>query len=106
VVDFGVALGRVLVRTAEAGGTVDLTAQVEGFLKAAGLEAGWVNVHTRHATTGICIGEEEPLPRTAETLSVAGGHLLLGRQQRVLLVERDGPREREVSLLAMGERRG
>jgi secondary thiamine-phosphate synthase enzyme len=45
------------------------------------------------------------LLRTAETLNVADGGLQLGRWQRVLLVELDGPREREVSLLAMGERR-
>jgi secondary thiamine-phosphate synthase enzyme len=45
------------------------------------------------------------LLRTAETLNVASGRLQLGRWQHVLLVELDGPREREVSLLAMGERR-
>jgi secondary thiamine-phosphate synthase enzyme len=45
------------------------------------------------------------LLRTAETLNVAHGRLQLGRWQHVLLVELDGPREREVSLLAMGERR-
>jgi thiamine phosphate synthase YjbQ (UPF0047 family) len=45
------------------------------------------------------------LLRTAETLNVAHGRLQLGRWQRVLLIELDGPREREVSLLAMGERR-
>jgi thiamine phosphate synthase YjbQ (UPF0047 family) len=105
VIDFGVAVGRVRVRTAEEAGTVDLTAQVEGFLEAAGLEAGWVNVHARHAATGIRVERGESLPRTAETLNVAGGRLQLGRSQRVLLVEREGPCEREVSLLAMGERR-
>jgi secondary thiamine-phosphate synthase enzyme len=118
-------------------------------LRAAGLEAGWVNVQTRHTTTGICVNEHERLLvgdllallerlaprgtayahdsctsagvgpderpnghahakalllRTAETLNFAGGSLQLGRWQRVLLVELDGPREREVSLLAMGER--
>ena len=36
-------------------------------------------------------------------LNVAGGRLLLGRWQRVFLVELDGPRERELSLLALGE---
>jgi secondary thiamine-phosphate synthase enzyme len=45
------------------------------------------------------------LLRTAETVNVADGRLQLGRWQRVLLVELDGPREREVSLLAMGEKR-
>lgn len=150
-IDFGVAVGRIHVRTTAAVGVVDLTARVEGFLKAACLEAGWVNVQTRHTTTGICVNENEPLLladvlvllerlaprgagyahdelhlrpgvppderpnghahakalllRTAETVNVAAGRLQLGTWQRVLLVELDGPREREVSLLALGERR-
>ena len=150
-IDFAVAVGRARIRTTEPIGVVDLTARVEAFLEAAGLEAGWVNVQTRHTTTGICVNEDEPLLlsdllallerlsprgagyahdalhlrpgvppderpnghahakalllRTAETLNVADGRLQLGRWQRVLLVELDGPREREVSLLAMGERR-
>ena len=150
-IDMGVAVGRVHVHTAEPIGVVDLTARVESFLAAVRLEAGWVNVQTRHTTTGICVNENEPLLvsdllallerlaprgaayahdqlhlrpgvppdeprnghahaqalllRTAETLNVAHGRLQLGRWQRVLLVELDGPREREVSLLAMGERR-
>ena len=150
-VEFGVTVGRLAVRTREAVGIVDLTARVEGFLKAAGLEAGWVNVQTRHTTTGICVNENEPLLltdilallerlaprdagyahdelhlrpglppderpnghahakalllRTAETVNVAAGRLQLGTWQRVLLVELDGPREREVSLLALGEKR-
>jgi secondary thiamine-phosphate synthase enzyme len=150
-IELGVTVGRLRIRTDGAPGVVDLTARVESFLRAVRLEAGWVNVQTRHTTTGICVNENEPLLvsdlltllerlaprgpgyahdelhrrpgvppderpnghahakalllRTAETLNVAGGRLQLGRWQRVLLVELDGPREREVSLLAMGERR-
>jgi secondary thiamine-phosphate synthase enzyme len=151
-IDFGVAVGRVRVRSDAAVTVVDLTARVEHFVATAGLRAGWVNVQTRHTTTGVCVNENEPLLvsdllallerlapsggvgyahdelhlrpgvppderpnghahakalllRTAETLNVADGRLLLGRWQRVLLVELDGPREREVSLLGMGERR-
>ena len=36
------------------------------------------------------------------SLNVADGRLQLGRWQRVFLVELDGPRNREVSLLALG----
>ena len=113
-IDMGVAVGRVHVHTTEPVGVVDLTARVESFLAAVRLEAGWVNVQTRHTTTGICVNEKPSDGhahtkalhlRTAETLNVAQGRLQLGRWQRVLLVELDGPREREVSLLAMGERR-
>lgn len=35
-------------------------------------------------------------------LNLAGGRLQLGRWQRVFLVEMDGPRSREVSLLVLG----
>jgi secondary thiamine-phosphate synthase enzyme len=40
--------------------------------------------------------------RSSETLNVVAGSLQLGRWQRVLLVELDGPRAREVSLVALG----
>jgi len=36
-------------------------------------------------------------------LNVAGGRLVLGRWQRVFLVELDGPRDREISTLVVGE---
>jgi secondary thiamine-phosphate synthase enzyme len=36
-------------------------------------------------------------------LNVVNGRLLLGRWQRVFLVELDGPRSREISVLLMGE---
>ncbi len=150
-IEFGVAVGRLWVRTGEAAEVVDLTARIEAFVEAAALEAGWVNVQIRHTTAGIVVNENEPglvrdaqallerlaprdagydhddlhlrpgvppderpnghahakalLLRTAETVNVADGRLLLGTWQRVLLVELDGPREREVSVLALGEKR-
>ena len=45
------------------------------------------------------------LPSSA-TLNCVGGRLQLGRWQRVFLVELDGPRVREVSVLALGEAMG
>jgi thiamine phosphate synthase YjbQ (UPF0047 family) len=115
-IDFGVAVGQVAVRTRESIEVVDLTARVEAFLEAAALEAGWVNVHSRHAAAGIALKESGPeVPpdaragapplRSAQTVSVAAGRLQLSPRQRVLLVELDGPREREVSMFALGERR-
>ncbi|HEX6323794.1 MAG TPA: secondary thiamine-phosphate synthase enzyme YjbQ [Vicinamibacterales bacterium] len=38
------------------------------------------------------------------SLNVIDGRLQRGRWQRIFLVELDGPREREVSVLALGER--
>lgn len=43
--------------------------------------------------------------RASETLNVADGALVLGRWQRVLLVELDGPQARSVSLTLMGTAR-
>ena len=40
---------------------------------------------------------------TSACLNVVDGRLALGRWQRVFLVELDGPRHREVSLVAVGE---
>jgi len=150
-IEFGVAVGRLAVRTREAVEVVDLTARIEAFVEASAIEAGWVNVQGRHTTIGIAVNENEPgllqdalallerlaprgagyahdeihlrpgvpaderpnghahvkalLLRTSETVNVAAGRLQLGTWQRVLLVELDGPREREVSMLALGERR-
>jgi secondary thiamine-phosphate synthase enzyme len=42
------------------------------------------------------------LPSSA-CVNVVGGRLALGRWQRVFLVELDGPRTRDVSLVALGE---
>ena len=41
------------------------------------------------------------MPSSA-SLNVAGGRLQLGRWQRVFLVELDGPRSREISLIVLG----
>lgn len=42
------------------------------------------------------------LPSSA-VVNVAGGRLQLGRWQRIFLVELDGPRDREVSILIFGD---
>ncbi len=136
------------LKTAGPTSIVDLTSRVEAFVSASLLETGWVNVQSRHTTTGLLVNEYEPLllrdlarllerlaPRDAgyahdalhlrdnvppderpnghahakasllrssETINVAGRQLQLGRWQRVLFVELDGPREREISLVALG----
>jgi secondary thiamine-phosphate synthase enzyme len=46
------------------------------------------------------------LLRAAECLNVAGGRLRLGQWQRVFLVELDGPRMRDVSVVIAGEKAG
>lgn len=41
---------------------------------------------------------------TSASLAIVGGRLVLGRWQRVLLVDLDGPRRREVSVVLIGAR--
>jgi secondary thiamine-phosphate synthase enzyme len=41
--------------------------------------------------------------RTSEVVAVSAGELTLGRWQRVMLVEFDGGRSRDVSITLMGE---
>jgi secondary thiamine-phosphate synthase enzyme len=45
------------------------------------------------------------LLRTSESVPVSGGALMLGRWQRVFLIEFDGGRQRQVSLTLMGTAR-
>lgn len=128
---------------------IDLTDELEALVRAAGIEAGLVNVQALHTTMAIAVNEHEPLlltdvaamlerlvPRDAcyhhddvslrgtncvlgerpnghshcralllapsVSLNVAAGRLQLGRWQRVFVVELDGPRTRDVSVLLMG----
>jgi len=131
---------------------LDVTSRIEALVARARLEAGFVNIQTRHTTTAIVVNEHEPLlladfrallERTAPDdgryrhddlamrtvnvldgerpnghahcralllpssacLNVTGGRLGLGRWQRLFFVELDGPRERELSLMLLGETR-
>lgn len=139
------------LRTTRPSQILDLTHRVEAFVEGVGLATGFVNVQSRHTTTGLLVNEDEPLllqdltrllerlaPRAAgyahdelhrrenvppderpnghsharaallqssETLNVVGGSLHLGRWQRILLFELDGPRRREISLVGLGQAR-
>ena len=42
---------------------------------------------------------------SAVSLNVVDGRIRLGRWQRILMAEFDGPRPREISVVVMGERR-
>jgi secondary thiamine-phosphate synthase enzyme len=66
------------------------------------LNARTVNLTPDERLNGYAHCQALLLPTTA-TLNVADGRLQLGCWQRVFLVELDGPRSREVSVLVMGE---
>lgn len=89
-----------------------LLADFRSFLEAAAPNDGRYQHDDTRARTVNLIEAERPnghahcrallLPPSA-CLNVTGGRLLLGRWQRVCLVELDGPRERDVSVLIFGE---
>jgi len=83
---------------------IDLTGRLETLVANAGIRSGILNIQTLHTTTAVVVNEHEPLLLASSvSLNVASGRLLLGRWQRVFLVELDGPREREMSVLMLGE---
>ncbi|HLB84566.1 MAG TPA: secondary thiamine-phosphate synthase enzyme YjbQ, partial [Steroidobacteraceae bacterium] len=131
---------------------IDLTADLEAFVAASGIQSGLLNVQSLHTTAAIVVNEHEPLLLTdmagllerlapvdavyrhdnitlrtvncvlgeppnghshcralllgsTAALNVVDGVLQLGRWQRVFLVELDGPRTRDVSLLVLGDGR-
>lgn len=61
-----------------------------------------VNVTDRERRNGHAHCRALLLPSSA-CLNVTRGRLLLGQWQRVFLVELDGPRDREISVLVFGE---
>jgi len=61
-----------------------------------------VNVTAEERANGHAHCRALLLPCSA-CLNVADGQLQLGRWQRVFLVELDGPREREISVIVLGE---
>jgi secondary thiamine-phosphate synthase enzyme len=61
-----------------------------------------VNVTTEERPNGHAHCRALLLPCSV-ALNVANGRMVLGKWQRVFLVELDGPREREISALVMGE---
>ena len=66
------------------------------------MTARTVNVTDRERPNGHGHCRALLLPSSV-CLNVTGGRLLLGRWQRVFVVELDGPRERQVSVLVFGE---
>jgi secondary thiamine-phosphate synthase enzyme len=79
--------------------------------RAAAADAGYRHDDLAVRTVNLTPGERRNghahcralLLGSSVAVNVAEGRLQLGQWQRVFLVELDGPREREVSLLVMGE---
>lgn len=92
---------------------LDITDQVEAVMRRAGIQQGWVSIFCKHTTAVVVINENEPrlvrdltsqqmLTRGGQSIPVAEGGLDLGGRQRVLLLELDNARERQVVVQAFG----
>ena len=107
---------------------IDLTEHLERLIGDGGVRFGILNVQTLHESAAPCDAGYQHDDTTARTvnltaaerpnghahcralllpssvsLNVSNGRVLLGKWQRVFLVELDGPREREISVLLVGE---
>jgi thiamine phosphate synthase YjbQ (UPF0047 family) len=101
----------VHVTTREHTEFIDITDRLAAVIDRSGVVEGLANVQTLHTMTAVAIddGEERDtavrfsaLPLTATLcLNVADGRLVLGRSQRVLLVELDGPNDRALSIVVV-----
>lgn len=81
---------------------LEAAAPIEGRYRHDDATARTVNVTDAERPNGHAHCRALLLPSSA-CLNVKGGRLLLGQWQRVFFVELDGPREREISVLAIGE---
>ena len=89
---------------------IDITDRLTALIGRSGLTEGIVNVQALDTMTATAIDDRaegggrradcRALPLTTSVcLNVADGRLVLGRSQRVLLVELDGPGHRTVSVV-------
>lgn len=78
------------------------TAPVEAAYRHDDMDVRTVNVMPGERANGHAHCRALLLP-TSALLNIADGRLQLGRWQRVFLVELDGPRDRDVSVIVFGE---
>ena len=83
---------------------IDITDNVAALVHDVDMQSGFVTMQSPHVTTAIVLNEGDVLRiRPAASLEVADGRLKLEPNERALLVESDGPRTRELSVILMGQ---
>jgi len=83
---------------------IQAAAPINGFYRHDDLSARTVNVTAAERRNGHAHCRALMLP-TSACLNIGDGRLMLGRWQRVFLVELDGPQERDVAVMLVGEPR-
>jgi len=131
----------IILKTTKKQELIDITKQVNEFVKKSNVKEGLCHIYVRHATASIIINENydpnicidllnalnKAFPDNAgylhdridgnagahikaailgpgETIPIEHGNLNLGRWQAIMLVELDGPREREVIVSILSRR--
>jgi thiamine phosphate synthase YjbQ (UPF0047 family) len=102
----------IQVRTRQPTDVVDVTDQVEALVADASIGRGTINIRSFHGASALIVSEPDPLvlamadPRPLVgapiCLNVSGGHVQRRPGQRIFLVELDGPRRHDVSVLVVG----
>jgi len=83
---------------------IDITNDVAALVCDVEMQDGFVHMQSRHVTTAIVLNEGDVLRiRPAASLEVADGRLKLGKNERALLVESNGPEARELSIILIGQ---
>jgi len=82
---------------------IDLSEPVQALVTGAGRQTGLINIQSLHTTAAIVLNEAEPLllddfADLLERAAPCGAPY----RQRVFLVELDGPRVRDLSILLIG----
>src|SRR5215471_17347449 len=117
------AMKMIAVSTRRDKQVLDITGDVQDYLSETGIREGLCNIFVAHTTAAVTTGEaiegtDEDLMETLEQIipkikfrhghdpSHAPDHMIssiLGARQRVLLVECNGPRPRNIILTILGE---
>ena len=83
---------------------IDITEDVESLISDLDMLNGFVSLQSPHVTTALVLNEGDVLRiRPAASLEVVDGQLKLRENERALLVESDGPRARELSVILIGQ---
>jgi thiamine phosphate synthase YjbQ (UPF0047 family) len=95
---------KVRITTEQPVELIDITENLAALIDDVDLLDGFVSVQSPHVTTAVVLNEGDVLRiRPAASLEIADGRLKLGANERALLVESDGPRARDLTVILIGQ---
>ena len=93
---------RITILTKEYNQMIVITGQVEEIVRNSGIKDGVVFIITNHTTTGITVNEGH-LTGNHCVFEVQNHEMKRRFAQEIYLCEFDGPQERTISVIIMGE---